>query len=53
MEGDGHLSNINSKENKKIYPYLAITFPLKDEPLVSYLQSYLGGNIRRKDKEML
>jgi len=50
-EGDGHLSNINSKENKKIYPYLAITFPLKDEPLVSYLQSYLGGNIRRKDKE--
>lgn len=50
-EGDGHISNINSKGDEKFYPYLAITFPLKDEPLVFNLQSLLGGRIRRKDKE--
>jgi hypothetical protein len=50
-EGDGHISNLNRKEGANCYPYLAITFPLKDEELVSYLQRFLGGRIRRKDKE--
>jgi hypothetical protein len=34
-EGDGHISSVNiTKNNKKeSFPYLAITFSSKDEPL--------------------
>uniref|UniRef100_UPI0022374E05 LAGLIDADG endonuclease n=1 Tax=Ramaria rubella TaxID=113071 RepID=UPI0022374E05 len=50
-EGDGHISNLKKTENDKLNPYLAITFPIKDLPLVNYLQELLGGSIRRKEKE--
>jgi len=61
-EGDGHiyvpfpLSSLNDKaakpeKEKQRYPYLAITFTNKDEPLVIHLQTLLGGNIRYKYKE--
>jgi hypothetical protein len=56
-EGEGHISKINNNRNSKsnvkktLYPYLAIRFPIKDLPLVNYLQDLFGGNILRKDKE--
>jgi hypothetical protein len=50
-EGDGHISNLKQTENDQLRPYLAITFPIKDLPLVTYLQEYLGGSIRHKYKD--
>lgn len=39
------------KSNKEKTPYLAITLPIKEEPLIIHLQILLGGNIRYKYKE--
>lgn len=36
---------------KKRYPYLALTFAIKNEPLVIHLQKLLGGYIRYKKEE--
>ena len=45
--------NLNTKLKvlKKSYPYLAITFPIKDRPLIDSLISLLGGRIREKIEE--
>ena len=50
-KGDRGLNNKAAKPEKQRYPYLAITFTNKDEPLVIHLQTLLGGNIRYKYKE--
>jgi hypothetical protein len=50
-EGDGHICIPNKKsieKGKKENPYLAITFPIKDEPLVIHFKNLLGGRIRYK-----
>ena len=59
IEGDGHIfvpsyflnDKADKLEKKPRYPYLAITFPNKDEPLIIHLQKLFGGNLRYKHKE--
>ena len=41
--------SVNSHKNR--YPYIAITFHIKDEPLVLHLISLLGGRIRYKRED--
>jgi hypothetical protein len=53
FEGDGHLYFPENSKIKigKFYPYIAITFPNKDYPLICKLHKLFGGNLRFKIKE--
>ena len=53
FEGDGHLylPEFSNLKIGKFYPYIAITFPNKDYPLICKLQKLFGGNLRFKIKE--
>jgi hypothetical protein len=53
FEGDGHLYLPENSKLKigKFYPYIAITFPNKDYPLICKLHKLFGGNLRFKIKE--
>lgn len=53
FEGDGHLyfPELTKLKIGKIYPYIAITFPSKDYPLICKLQELFGGRLRFKNTE--
>ena len=53
FEGEGHLyfPELSKFKLGKFYPYIAITFPNKDYPLICKLQELFGGCLRFKIKE--
>nr|YP_009649313.1 LAGLIDADG endonuclease [Rhizopogon vinicolor]QDA23227.1 LAGLIDADG endonuclease [Rhizopogon vinicolor] len=53
FEGEGHLylPELSKFKLGKFYPYIAITFPNKDYPLLCKLQELFGGCLRFKTKE--
>ena len=51
FEGEGYLYFPEFSKLKIFYPYIAITFQIKDYPLICKLQNLFGGNLRFKIKE--
>lgn len=51
FEGEGYLYFPEFSKLKIFYPYIAITFQIKDFPLICKLQNLFGGNLRFKIKE--